>query len=151
MADHMKPDFLTVEDLLQLHSEQITAFGGEGGLRDLALLESACAQPQATFDDHYLHESLFAMAAAYLFHVAKNHAFVDGNKRTALAASLVFLRINGVAITKSTDDLCALTLRVTEGTAEKEAIAGELERLAFEETGEPVEAKAPRPRGKRPQ
>ena len=77
--------FLEIEDVLEIHREQIDAYGGDAGIRDRGLLESAVAQVSATFDAELLHGDLAGVAAAYLFHIAKNHAFVDGNKRTALA------------------------------------------------------------------
>ncbi len=127
----MKPDFLTVEDVLGIHAEQIATYGGESGLRDLGLLESAVAQPQATFGGEYLHHGLFPMAAAYLFHIAQNHPFLDGNKRAGLVAALVFLKINGIAIDRGTDLLYDLTIAVVNGSADKQAIAEEFERLAL--------------------
>lgn len=82
------------------------AFGGSDGLRDANLLASTVAQPSATFGGSLLHEDLFAMAAAYLFHIVMNHPFIDGNKRTGLAAALVFLDINGlVSHTSATESL----------------------------------------------
>ena len=68
------------------------------GVRDHALLESALAQPGAAFGGEFLHVDLFAMAAAYLFHIVKNHPFLDGNKRTGLIVAITFLAINGVSI-----------------------------------------------------
>lgn len=132
MNGHMKPDFLTVEDVLDIHAEQIEAYGGTAGIRDLGLLESAVAQPQQTFGGTYLHDGLFAMAAAYLFHISQNHAFEDGNKRTGLVAALVFLRINGIAISTGTELLYDLTIAVATGQIAKPGIAEELRRLALE-------------------
>ena len=91
-------DFLTVADVLMLHAEQVDLYGGEQGVRDLGLLESAVAQPQAGFGGEYLHADLFEMAAAYLFHIVQNHPFLDGNKRAGAVAALVFLDVNGVEI-----------------------------------------------------
>lgn len=76
----MDPTFLSVEDVLGIHRDQITRYGGMDGVRDLALLESAVFQPCATFGGTYLHDGLLAMAAAYLFHIVADHPFVDGNK-----------------------------------------------------------------------
>jgi death-on-curing protein len=90
------PDFLSVVEVLFLHEEQLARYGGGTGIRDIGLLESAVAQPQATFGSEYLHADLFQMAAAYAFHIAQNQPFVDGNKRTGLVAALVFLDLNGV-------------------------------------------------------
>ena len=91
-------DFLQVSDVLLLHSDQIDLYGGEHGLRDAGLLESAVAQPQAAAGGAYLHSDVFEMAAAYLFHIVQNHPFLDGNKRTGAVAALVFLDLNGIEI-----------------------------------------------------
>ena len=81
------PDFLDIEDVLELHALQLARYGGADGVRDRGLLESAVAQPQATFDGAFVHDGLFAMAAAYLFHIVQNHPFIDGNKRAGAAAA----------------------------------------------------------------
>lgn len=81
--------FLTVDDVLTLHADQIARFGGRAGIRDIGLLESALGMPLATFQSEFLHPSLAEMAAAYLFHIARNHPFLDGNKRVGLMAMLV--------------------------------------------------------------
>ena len=94
----IEPEFLTLEDVLQIHEAQIEAYGGISGIRDQGLLESAVMMPQASFDGEYLHQNLFEMAAAYTFHLAENQTFLDGNKRTALVSALVFLDINGFEI-----------------------------------------------------
>jgi death-on-curing protein len=90
-----EPLFLSVEDVLALHDDQLRLFGGSPGIRARGALESAVATPAATFDDEFLHEDLCQMAAAYAFHIAENQPFVDGNKRAALNAALVFLDLNG--------------------------------------------------------
>jgi death-on-curing protein len=92
------PIFLELEDVLLIHEEQLPRYGGSPGVRDLGLLESAVAMPRATAGGEFLHDGLFAMAAAYAFHIAQNQPFLDGNKRTGLLAALVFLDLNGVAI-----------------------------------------------------
>jgi death-on-curing protein len=89
------PSFLSVEDVLALHDDQLRLFGGSAGIRDANALESAVATPASTFDGSFLHEDVFVMAAAYAFHIAETQPFVDGNKRTGLNAALVFLDING--------------------------------------------------------
>lgn len=91
--------FLSVEDVLELHRETIDIEGGSHGIRDLGLLESAVAMPQQSFGGAFLHEDLTAMAAAYLYHLSGNHPFVDGNKRAAVLAALVFLEENGIPVT----------------------------------------------------
>lgn len=105
--------------VVEIHLEAIRRFGGSPGTRDLALLESAVAAPQATYGGQSLYSDLVEIAAAYLFYVCRNHPFFDGNKRAALGACLVFLRLNGltpVADGQAWEDL-------TLGTA-----AGELDR-----------------------
>jgi death on curing protein len=95
-------EFLTAEVVLALHQRQLERFGGGAGLRDRGLLESAVPQPQASFGGMYVHEGLFAMAAAYLFHIVSNHPFVDGNKRAGLLAAQVFLDVNGITLEHDT-------------------------------------------------
>ena len=87
---------LTVEIVREIHQTAIRDFGGSDGIREIALLESAVAAPQATFGGKAIYASLSEIAAAYLYYLCKNHPFLDGNKRTALGACLVFLRLNGV-------------------------------------------------------
>ncbi len=134
---NLEPLFLDVDDVLEIHSMQLEAFGGSAGLRDRGLLESAVAQPRSSFGGDYNHDGLFDMAAAYLFHVVKNHAFVDGNKRAGLLVALVFLDLNGISIEQPSDELHALTVGVAEGSVEKAQIAAELSRIAHRST--PVE------------
>jgi death-on-curing protein len=94
----VSPIFLTVAEVLQIHRDQIGRYGGRIGVRDLKLLQSAVAAPQAGVREGYLHADLFEMASAYLFHIARNHPFVDGNKRTAAVTAIVFLALNAVAL-----------------------------------------------------
>jgi death-on-curing protein len=122
--------FLDVDEVIELHASQLELFGGGAGLRDQGLLESAVAQPQASFGGHLAHDGLFAMAAAYLFHLVSNHPFVDGNKRIGLIAALVFLDLNGVSIAHPSEALYELTMGVAEGRIDKAAVAAELERIA---------------------
>jgi death-on-curing protein len=117
------PVFLTLDEALALHGDQIERYGGSPGLRDLALLESAIAAPQATFGGEYLHTSMPEMAAAYLFHLVKNHPFVDGNKRVGLAAALAFLGLNGLWLEADPDALADLVIAVATGRADKAEVA----------------------------
>jgi len=116
-------DFLTAEDLLAIHAAQIGLYGGAHGVRDRGLLESAVAQPQATSGGEYCHGAPFEMAAASLFHIVRNHPFVDGNKRTGLVATLAFLELNGIEINAPGGSLYELTISVTTGQAGKAQIA----------------------------
>ena len=86
---------MTAEAVKAIHEEVLAAHGGSPGLRDVALLESAVAAPQATYGGKALLKDVVEIAAAYLFYLCSNHPFVDGNKRTALAACLVVLEANG--------------------------------------------------------
>jgi death on curing protein len=128
----MALEFLDLHDVLRVHHDQIERYGGEDGVRDLGLLESAVAMPQAGFGGQYFHEDLFEMAAAYLFHIAMNHPFIDGNKRTGTAAALAFLDLNGVEDTAGEDELVAMVLEVAEGKAGKKEIAAFLRKHSRE-------------------
>ncbi|MDQ5822866.1 MAG: type II toxin-antitoxin system death-on-curing family toxin [Chloroflexota bacterium] len=119
----MDTKFLTLEEVLELHATRIERYGGSFGVRDPGLLQSALEMPRAMFGGQYLHEDLFSMASAYLFHLVQNHAFIDGNKRIGLAAALSFLDINGVEIIADEDILYEMVLSVAEGLKNKEAIA----------------------------
>ena len=92
----MRFSYLTVEAVKAIHAEVLAAHGGSAGVREEALLESAVAAPQATMMGETLFTDPLEIAAAYLFYLCRNHPFVDGNKRTALATCLVFLSENGL-------------------------------------------------------
>jgi death-on-curing protein len=119
----MNPQFLTLDEVMDIHRDQIERYGGTLGVCDLELLESAIAAPQSGFGDQYLHGDLFEMASAYLFHVVRNHPFLDGNKRVGIAAALTFLELNGVETKIPNQVLVATVLAVAQGKAEKSAIA----------------------------
>jgi death-on-curing protein len=108
-----------VDDVLAIHENTIAVEGGAPGLRDPGLLESAVLMPQQQFGGQFLHEGLAAMAAAYLFHIAQNHAFYDGNKRAAALAALVFLQVNGVDDLPVPEELESATLSVAAGEMSK--------------------------------
>ena len=97
--------FLTLDDVIESHTLQIETYGGSLGVRDLGLLESALAQPEAGFGGQYLHADVFEMASAYLYHIVLNHPFIDGNKRVGLEAALIFLEINSVVVEAQDDEL----------------------------------------------
>jgi death-on-curing protein len=119
----VRVEFLTLDDVLSLHAGQIARYGGSPLVRDVGLLESAAATPTATFGGELLHASLEEQAAAYLFHLVKNHPFVDGNKRTGLVAMLAFLGLNGRWLDAPDDDLTDLVLGVAEGRVTKAEVA----------------------------
>ena len=122
------PAFLTLDEVLAIHADQIRRYGGKGGLRDLALLQSALGTTETTFEGDYLHTDLFEMAAAYLFHIVRNHPFVDGNKRTGLMVALVFLGLNDLELTVDPKELFELVSGVSTGEVAKAAVAVFLHR-----------------------
>jgi death-on-curing protein len=111
--------FLTLDEVLAIHADQIERYGGSLGIRDQGLLEAALAMPEATYSGEDLHPSLFEKGAAYVFHLVKNHPFVDGNKRIGLATGLVFLSLNDVPIEATDDELVTLIVGVAEGKRSK--------------------------------
>ncbi len=114
--------FLSVDDVLAIQENTIAHEGGLAGVRDPGLLESAVLMPQQQFGGEYLHDGLPAMAAAYLFHIAQNHAFHDGNKRAAALAALIFLEANGVESLPPPDALEEMTLNVAASRSGKEEL-----------------------------
>jgi death-on-curing protein len=115
--------FLTLDEILVAHEEQIRLFGGTTGIRDPGLLLSAMGNVEATFEGVFLHETIFEMAAAYLYGICRNHPFVDGNKRTALSTALTFLDINQVEVHAAGSELYDLVIGIAEGRVSKAAVA----------------------------
>lgn len=100
----------------------IDEFGGDPSVRDRGLLESAVMMPASRFGGKYLHDGMPAMAAAYFFHICKNHAFTDGNKRTALVSAEMFLDLNEMRLAAADEELEELTIAVTAGQTAKDAV-----------------------------
>ena len=125
----MFPRFLTLAEVLEFHEELIRDFGGSPGIRDLGLAEAALSMPQAGAGEKFFHAFPFEMAAAYLYHLAQNHPFVDGNKRTAFAAALTFLELNGYPVMGGEDELEAVTRKIASGKLEKKAAAKILKKI----------------------
>ena len=119
----MKVVFLALDEVLALHADQIERYGGRPGIRDLELLRSALGVPSATFAGRFLHGGLHEMAAAYLFHLARDHPFIDGNKRVGLAALLAFLGLNSRWLDANPEDLEKLVLDVAAGKISKAEVA----------------------------
>ncbi|MBI3252861.1 MAG: type II toxin-antitoxin system death-on-curing family toxin [Candidatus Omnitrophica bacterium] len=126
MAD---PLFLTLAEVVEIHADQIERYGGEPGVRDIHLLESAVAQPQASFGGEWLHQDIYEMAAAYAFHICENHPFFDGNKRAALASALSFLEMNNISILDSKQRLLDDMLKMASGKIGKREFAEILKEL----------------------
>ena len=126
--------FLSLEEILRIHRDQIARYGGRPGIRDLGLLRSALGMPSARFEGNYLHPDLFEMAAAYLFHIVRNHPFVDGNKRVGAVAALVFLALNDVEVDADERGFEAMVRAVAEGKADKKLLAEFFRRNARKES-----------------
>jgi death on curing protein len=129
----MRPFFLTLDEIIDIHQDQIERYGGSQGVRDWGMLQSAIAMPSAGFGGQYLHADLFEMAAAYLFHIVQNHPFVDGNKRVGAAAAYVFLALNHIRLTTDPAEYAELVLSVAQGKTPKSSVAA-----FFRENTEPV-------------
>jgi death on curing protein len=120
---------LTVAIVREIHAEAIARFGGLAGVRDAALLESAVAAPQASFGGRSPYRDLAELAAAYLFYLCRNHPFIDGNKRTALGACLVFLRLNGTEPTADGPEWEDLALAVAANAIDRKEATRRLRGL----------------------
>lgn len=117
------PRFLTLDEIHTIHEMSLYRYGGAEGILNQGLLESALAQPEQAFGGQYAHEFPFGMAAAYGFHLAKNHAFRDGNKRVAFGAMFTFLRLNNWHLTANQDLAGDTMLGVAAGTINKEQLS----------------------------
>lgn len=115
-----EPIWLEVEILIDLHAEQLALFGGPDGIRDQGMLESALGRPINKFT--YGETDLAALAAAYVFGIARNHAFVDGNKRAAFGALIVFLGLNDIDFLVPPESATAMILAVAAGEVAEEGL-----------------------------
>ncbi len=120
---------LTVDIVKQIHQAVIEEFGGAQGVRDEGLLSSAVAAPQASMGGKSPFADLVEVAAAYLFYICRNHAFNDGNKRAAMAAAIVFLRLNGAQPSPDGDEWEALVLDVAASRIDRDQATRRLRRL----------------------
>ena len=118
----MEPVFLSLDEVLEIHQQQIERYGGSGGLREAGALESAVAEPQATFGGEFLHKTIPAMAAAYLFHLCQNHPFIDGNKRVGANAAITFLLMNDWEPTFEQQELADVVLAVASSGLSKQQL-----------------------------
>ncbi len=117
----MEPEFLTWDDVLCLHGRSLAEHGGSAGIRDRGLIESAIAQPRQ--DYFYGGADRFAIAAGYAFHIAQALAFLDGNKRTAIAAALTFLNLNGITTRGHGDEIYEAMIAIAERRMDKPGLA----------------------------
>lgn len=116
--------YLTSQQVLAVHDQMIRRFGGSFGVRDIGLLESACAHPQASFDGQDLYKTVFEKTAALTHSLLKNHPFVDGNKRTSLSSAGIFLRLNGYKLINSHEREVKFAMSIeNEGLDFKEIVA----------------------------
>ena len=120
---------LTVEIVLEIHSQALKNFGGSPGIRDEGLLASAVFAPQSTFGGKSPFADIIEVAAAYLFYLCGNHPFVDGNKRTAMAAAIVFLRLNGIETKPDSANWEKLVLNVAAGRIDRAVATARLRKL----------------------
>ena len=118
-----EPLFLELEEILEIHADQLKHYGGSDGIRDMGRLQSAIAMPRAQFGGQFLHASLSEMAAAYLFHLVQNHPFIDGNKRVGAAAADIFLAMNDKELAADEREYEKLVLAVSKGKIGKPEIA----------------------------
>lgn len=115
-----EPEWLDVQEVIDMHAEQLSMFGGPEGIRDLGMLESALARPVNRW--HYGETDMAALAAAYAFGLARNHPFVDGNKRIAFHALMVFLRNNGIFFRPVPAHATAIMLALAAGEVSEEGL-----------------------------
>lgn len=115
-----EPFWLDMDIMIDVHAEQLALFGGPDGIRDRGLLESALARPQNKYA--YGEEDLAALAAAYAFGLARNHPFVDGNKRAAFASILVFLGLNDIEFAPPPPAATAIILALAAGEVGEEGL-----------------------------
>lgn len=120
----MRPKFIPDELVFRIHADLIRRYGGRFGVRDRNLLASALAQPKMTAGRKFLHKTVFSKAAAYGFHVCKNHPFVDGNKRTAFVLMAMFLDLNGWNLDASEEKAYSAMMAVADGSMPKSQLAG---------------------------
>jgi death-on-curing protein len=126
----MAPRFLSLDEVAEIHADQLERYGGSPGIRDVGLLQSAIAMPESGFGDEYLHADLFEMAAAYLFHIVQNHPFIDANKRVGAMSAYAFLKLNGLTLTAQDREFESIVLSVAQGKMGKAAVAEFLRKHA---------------------
>jgi death on curing protein len=122
--------FLSLDETIHMHEAQIEVFGGSYGLRDRGLLEAAINMPMASFGGQFLHSDIFEMAAAYMYHIIKNHPFIDGNKRTGTVVALTFLVVNGVKTSFSQEELFGLVVGIANSSLSKEYLISKLKMVS---------------------
>lgn len=120
--------FLSVEEVIAVHADQVNRYGGSHGIRDLGLLESATFRAQTSFGGQYLYKTIFDKAAALGQSIILNHPFLDGNKRTGIVSIILFLKVNGYNLRVSQKDLINMTLKIAKEEIQVEEIADWLKK-----------------------
>lgn len=123
--------FLTVQDVIVFNYQQVRLFGGTHGIRDMGLLESAVYAAQSGHGEKYFHESLTQMASAYIFHIIKNHPFIDGNKRTGMISGMLFLQRNEIDVRWSQDEIFEIGVKVASSELRKEELVALIDKITF--------------------
>jgi len=121
--------FLDHRAVVQIHTDQIERYGGSPEVRDPGLLDSAIAAIEASYEGVFLHESLPAMGAAYMYHLIQNHPFVDGNKRTGSMCAIVFLNLNQADLDASNEQLAELAYSIAAGVLTKAQVTEQIEKM----------------------
>jgi death-on-curing protein len=117
------PVFLTLDEIIDIHRDQIAHYGGSEGIRDWGMLQSAIAVPAVSFGGQFLHADVCEMAAAYLFHIVQNHPFIDGNKRVGAVAAYIFLSLNDIRLKANQAIYGELVFSVARGETSKSTVA----------------------------
>ncbi|MDO8461149.1 MAG: type II toxin-antitoxin system death-on-curing family toxin [bacterium] len=120
--------YLTLEQVLLIHEDQIVRYGGSSGLRDVSLLESAIFRPQSSFGGEDLYLTIFDKASALMHSLILNHSFIDGNKRTGTASMLVFLELNEYRLHVSQKALIEIALKIESKKINMEELADWLKK-----------------------
>lgn len=115
--------FLSIDEIVYINKQNISLFGGIHGIRDFALLDAAVKRPQSSLSGNFLYKDTYTMAAVYAHGLIKNHPFIDGNKRTGMAAALIFLDTNGYEITLSNDDVYDIGIALATSEISYEILA----------------------------
>lgn len=123
--------YLSVEEVIQIHDDLVSVYGGLHGIRDMGLLISAIEMPKASMFGEDLHKSIFDKAAAYLFHIVCNHAFLDGNKRSGTASTLIFLTQNGHIMKYNMEDFEEMVCKVAKNKYSKQEISDFLQQASI--------------------
>ncbi len=121
--------FLTLGELVDIHRDQIERYGGRSGIRDYDIISAVVGGARQTYGGRYLNSDVFEMAAEYVFYICQDHPFIDGNKRTALAAGLIFLELNGVTIRDEQGILYMTVMKLASGKIGKNEVADILRGL----------------------